>query len=88
MFQAHQLQCVQMHLTCSPLQKPRKAYKAELLRFHSPDYVQFLAECTPDNKEDLKDEQWQVPGDWCMQHSNCMAHKHAQQADTMSEGHI
>ena len=45
------------------LQRPRKAYRAELLRFHAPEYVQFLADCTPDNKEDMKDEQWQVPGD-------------------------
>ena len=45
------------------MQRPRKAYKAELLKFHTPDYVQFLADCTPDNKDDMKEEQYQVPGD-------------------------
>ena len=45
------------------MQRPRKAYRAELLKFHTPDYVQFLADCTPDNKDDMKEEQYQVPGD-------------------------
>jgi histone deacetylase 1/2 len=32
------------------LQRPRKAYPAELAQFHSADYVEFLSRVTPDNQ--------------------------------------